>query len=300
MKKFLTHIVVFLILMILCDTGFGLCMDYLNSHAKGGGPAKRNYVVNESNEDILMFGSSRMAHHYNPDIIQDSLGMTCYNCGEDGNGIIFCYGMLQMILDRYAPKMIIYDVSSFDTATDDYSKYFLFLKPYVGKNAGVRSLISSISPNEQWKLYSNFYRYNSICISTLGSVLGKSIYRGGYNPLRGEMNYEPKPFIEGESNEPYASLDAIKEQYLRLFIETCLSKGIKLIFAESPYYQGGFMAPSFPLVQNLCKEYDIAYIDCVDLPSVAGHKEFFKDSSHLNEKGADVYTRYFVSQLKRK
>jgi hypothetical protein len=160
-------------------------------------------------------------------------------------------------------------------------------------------MIAAISPNEKWKLYSSFYRYNSTCISVLGGLTVVPTRQGGFVPLKGTMDYEPLPIKEDDINKSYCTLDATKEHYLRQFIETCQSKDIKLVFAHSPYYLGTSMAPSFPLVQKLCKEYKVAYIDCVDVFSIAGHKEFFKDSSHLNEDGADMYTRYFVSRIKQ-
>lgn len=297
MKRFLKYIAISLILLILADSGFGLCMDYVNSKAKGGGAGKRNYIALESNEEILMFGSSRMSHHYNPSIIQDSLGMTCYNCGEDGNGIIFSYGMLQLVLERYTPKMIIYDVSPFDVAADDYTKYTNLLKPYASAHSDLKDFVVSILPNEKWKMFSSFYRYNSNFISILGGLTLMPVYQGGYEPLKGVMTFDSKPVGE-EFFKNYESIDATKEYCLRRLIETCQSKDIKLIFAESPYFQGASMEPSYPLVQDLCKEYNITYIDCVDLPSIVGHKEFFKDSSHMNEEAANMYTRYLVSQLK--
>ena len=44
-------------------------------------------------------------------MISDSLGVSCYNAGESGCGIILAYGRLLMILERYTPKAIIYEVT---------------------------------------------------------------------------------------------------------------------------------------------------------------------------------------------
>ena len=115
MKRFVIKILVFLAIMFILDRGFGLAMKYLQDHAKGGYVGHHNYILHQANEDILIFGSSRAIHHYNPQIIEDSLGMSCYNCGQDGNGIVLFYGWWQMIKERYQPKMIVYDVNpSFD------------------------------------------------------------------------------------------------------------------------------------------------------------------------------------------
>ena len=41
--------------------------------------------------------------------MEDSLHMTCYNCGNDGSGIVLSYGRLLMVKERKTPKIIIQD-----------------------------------------------------------------------------------------------------------------------------------------------------------------------------------------------
>ena len=72
-------------------------MDYVVKNIEVGGRGRDNYICDKSVDDILIFGSSRAVHHYNSSMIEDSLGMSCYNCGDDGNGIILSYGRLSMI-----------------------------------------------------------------------------------------------------------------------------------------------------------------------------------------------------------
>jgi hypothetical protein len=273
---------------------FGYAMDYMSSHAKGGGGAKRYHVNRTTDEDILMFGSSRMAHHYNPKMIGDSLGMTCYNCGEDGNGIIYCYGLFVQIIKRYTPKVIIYDVSGFDVEKDDLTKYVGLLKPFAG-DSDVRDIIVSILPSDRLKLYSKLYRYNSTCVSLLGGMVGMPAYEGGFEPLNVVMDYEPTIAVK---KDEMTEIEPTKEKYLRSMIETCKEKNIKIIFAVSPTYRGGEFGPSHPEMKKLCDEYGIAFIDYRGLKGVAECREYFKDSSHLNARGADVYTDSLITRLK--
>ena len=83
-----------------------------------------NFISDEVDANILIFGSSRAAHHYVPSILSDSLDMSCYNCGLDGNGIIYGYGKLKTITARYYPKIVILDIQpTFDLFTNDNCKY---------------------------------------------------------------------------------------------------------------------------------------------------------------------------------
>ena len=88
MKKYLIKIFFYFIAIAVLDFVFGQACQYMNDHSKGGGIKSRYYVCKESTEDVLIFGSSRAKHHYVPDVIEDSLKVSCYNTGEDGNGII--------------------------------------------------------------------------------------------------------------------------------------------------------------------------------------------------------------------
>ena len=87
MKKYIAKIFIFFVIMVSLDVVVGVLSDYLVTNAKSGATQKSEYICEKTKEDILIFGSSRAVHHYNPLIIQDSLNMTCYNCGYDACGM---------------------------------------------------------------------------------------------------------------------------------------------------------------------------------------------------------------------
>lgn len=295
MRKFFISIAIFAAAIVAIDFCFGIGMDYLNSHAKGGGVAKRNYISRKSTEEIMLFGSSRMCHHYVPQIIEDSLGMTCYNCGEDGNGIILSYGFLKMILERYTPKMIIYDFEAFDLYQDDNMKYISLLKPYCHED-GIMDIITTVSSKDKWKLKSNLYRYNSIGIRIIGSFLTRnSDANKGYIPLNNTMDYEPKLKVYSEQ-----AVDSVKLGMLKLFIEACQQKGIELVFTLSPRYKGRTYGVKYPEIREICEEYGIPFYDFYGDETISETKDLFQDQTHLNYRGAELYTKELVQVLSRR
>ena len=151
MKKYLLRITLFFIIVAFVDIAFGKVCDYLRDHTNGGFSGNIHYICEECRDDIIMMGSSRMRHHYVPQVFEDSLGMSCYNAGIDGNGIILSYGFLQMILQRYSPKLIIYDVTGFDMYVDDNAKYLEMLRPYYDKS-GISDIFCDVNPMERWKM----------------------------------------------------------------------------------------------------------------------------------------------------
>ena len=100
MKKFLIKLTIFLGVLVLADVACGLVMDSLFVRAKSGTSRRIAHIAEGTNEDILIFGSSRVVHHYISSIVEDSQGVSCYNCGLGSNGILLFYGFYQMISVR--------------------------------------------------------------------------------------------------------------------------------------------------------------------------------------------------------
>lgn len=130
----------------------------------------------------------RANHHYDPQVIEDSLGLSCYNAGYDGNGIILMYGLYKLITNRYVPKLIIYDVEPlFDfyeyENDNNYTRYLTSLKPYYNQ-PGIAQIFKDVSREEYYKLYSGLCRYNSNAISlTVDYLKYRPIAANGYSPF---------------------------------------------------------------------------------------------------------------------
>lgn len=73
--RFIKNILLFGILTLLCDRGIAL----IEAKLYATQDTKINYVERESVADIIIMGSSRASHHYIPQILMDSLHMTCVN-----------------------------------------------------------------------------------------------------------------------------------------------------------------------------------------------------------------------------
>ena len=213
MKRFVLRLLVFLSLMFILDRGFGVAMKYLQDHAKGGYVGHHNYILNQSNEDILILGSSRAIHHYNPQIIEDSLGMSCYNCGQDGNGIVLFYGWWQILKNRHLPKMIIYDVNpSFDLLVgENNSKYLGWLRSEF-ENDDVKHIFEDIDPTEKYKMQSMMYRYNSKFLQNIIDYVHPffKIKPNGYLPLEGKMDRMKVKVLSDEKKEYILSKQLLK------------------------------------------------------------------------------------------
>jgi hypothetical protein len=299
MKRFAFRLSIFLALMLILDRGFGLAMKYMQNHAKGGYIGHHNYILNETNEDILIFGSSKAIHHYNPQILMDSLGMSCYNCGQDGNGIVMFYGWWELMKERYHPKMIIYDVyPGFDLLVGkDNTKYLGWLRSEYD-DEDIKRIFEDTDPSEKYKMQSMMYRHNSKFLQNITDYLHPlfNISPNGYLPLKGKMD-KMKVKEDKDEEEPSLAFDSQKLSYMKTFIREAKERGTQLVFVASPIWYGKDDAQFAPL-KEICNKYDILFYNYSNDTAYVHHNEMFKDGSHLNAYGADEFTKEICAILK--
>ncbi|NPD90876.1 hypothetical protein [Xylanibacter muris] len=295
MKTFLIKILAALLTIIACDVCFGFTFDYLREKAKGGETGRTNYICDNTNEDVLIMGSSRAVHHYDPNIITDSLGMNCYNCGYDGNGIILNYGLYKMLSKRYNPKVIVYEITSaFDLLKGDNKRFLKIMRPFYNRT-GIDSIFFNVDETEKFKNISHMYRYNTSFTQVLrDSFVPKGKNDKGYKPSDKRMEYEP---VVNEDYDAVYEYDDLKLSYLKRFIIDCRRNGTKLIFVLSPSYKKT-IDREFMSLYDICKEYGIPFFNHYCDYNFVNNKDYFYDSVHMNRIGATKYTELIVSELK--
>lgn len=295
MKKFLINIAIFFAIVAAVDFSLGKVFQYLQSTA-GGRTGAEYYACKRSNEDIIIMGSSRASHHYVPEIITEKTGMSCFNAGQDGNGIIMQYGRWKMISERYTPKLILYDITKdFDFAINDNMAYIDRLKPFCA-NKEVRNYIASLFPIERVKTISNLYCNNYKFIEMLSDCIRKADYMktAGYLPLYGHIR---KEIIEGKQPKKKTEIasDDIKLLYLEQLVKEAKKKGTDVIFVVSPYWNGGgYSINAYRSVRNIAEKYNVRFEDMLDI-EISRNPDYFEDSYHLNDKGAKAFTDYLLS-----
>lgn len=290
----------FFIALFIVDRGYGLVCKSLTVHAKGGTTYHYYYTTEKTSEDIILMGSSRMSRHYNPYIIEDSLSMSVYNTGVKGNGIILNYGLLCEILKRYNPKLIVYDIFSFDMYDDDRFaqdniRYLDNLKEHYD-NPEIQDIFAKVCPEEKLKMLSYIYRYNSKLPRLIGDVVHPTEkYDRGYNPYHGTMDYST---VADDDRDDMQMVDSLKIYYFEQFIHKLQRNHIPLIVSASPRYGTSPDNHYNDPIKSLCQKYNVPFIDYYSDSRFTNTPQYFHDSNHLNDAGADEFTRLFVKQIK--
>lgn len=283
------------ITLLLIDQLVGRTLMWINEGTMKGDYGRNTYIATQAAHDILIFGSSRAIHHYDPSLISEALGMSCYNCGEDGMGIILMYARLQMILQRHTPKVVIYDIEpSYDLLEDDNTRYLGFLRPFYD-NDTIKRICVDVSPSERFKNLSMLYRFNSRWVDIIAQRISRDPSQARdytWAPLHGRLNAEP-PKNDNTTSKHY---DSLKLKYLRQLVSCCSIKDIKLFFVVSPRHgntQDTIIAP----LKKLADAYSLPLFNHFTDTAYTNHAEFFSDRDHLNEIGSRQLTTTIINEI---
>lgn len=297
MKRFVIKITILLLIIIAADYLIGCGMSYIVRNIKVGGQGRDNYIANEAKDDVLVFGSSRAVHHYNTPMLEDSLGMTAYNCGDDGAGIILSYARLLMIKERHTPHIIIQDIcAEYDILKGDNHKYLGWLRYHYDKDV-IRPVFISVDETEKYKMMSQLYRYNSKFLQNIFVYFtGRSYDSGdkGYRPIYDSLD---KMKLRAVPQGNFLEYDSLKLEYIHRFIE--LAKDSRLYFVISPIWYGMDSMQIQP-VKEICEEKGVPFLDYSNNPKYVHNNQFFSDGNHLNAKGADEFTKDLMLEIKKK
>jgi len=294
--RFLTKFVSFLVLIVLLDQVIGKILEKTYFSV----PRKLTYAINDSNEDILIFGSSRANRHYNPAIFEEKLELTCFNNGLDGRNIFYNYALLATVTNRYTPKIVILDLLSGDysqTGPNWNTDMLNVLLPYYGQNEYVDEVINLRSDYEKVKLLSAIYPYNSAIVDIVKTKLLKKDLSFGYQgylpaqPVGGIKNMIDF-FKFGESG----LVDSLKLSYLQKFIRICDDKSIALILILSPWYcQETQYAP---ILEEIAAKNHIRFWNFTFREEFS-ESSLFYDESHLNALGANRFTEMIAVKIQK-
>lgn len=293
MKKYISYILLFFLIVSVLDLSYGWICTYMRNHG-----ASRIESVRNSQYDILILGSSKAHHNYDARFLADSLNCKCYNAGFDGNGVILAYALYNMACTSNIPRYVIFDVKQqfdiYDYDGDkDFVRYFSMLKPYYDVPV-INSMFYDFSKKDWLMLKSGIYRYNSQLLTLLKDFWNRQNddVHCGYIPAQGIIDSETP-----EVKDYTLDICDLKFNYLEKLICACQASGTKLIVSVSPEYLVSSSEDFDPLFE-LCEKYKVEVWDDYCSPDFSNEKDFFKDHCHLNETGSHLYTLTVLGRLK--
>ena len=294
MKKKILFVALFLATLLCADLLVGASTRLIIAHAPQTQYNLSNTIQTlfHQRSDILILGASRAHHSFDPRIIRQETGLTCFNGGRSGVKMDYFDLCVSSCLKRYAPRMIILDISSdmMETPKDDQ---FRNLRCLYGLCGPLTEAMDSVySPLERLKLRSALYRNNRVYNEVLQLCLSKQCPGlCGYQPLSGEYR-TPHEL----STMPFRP-DAARLSKLDDIVSLCRSHNVRLVVTYAPTLRLTTRGVS-QWLSHYCKDRHIPYYDYSWEKKYYLHPELFKDEVHLNSHGAEIFTREFIPVIK--
>lgn len=298
--QFGKKLLMLLVIMFAIDRGVGSLIEYYFQNEPMGDAAAFSHAINNPGEDILIYGSSRAVHTYDPRIFTDSLGYSCYNCGREATNVIYHSAILPAAINSsHHPKAIILDITTKEIAwrSGQYGSDVLssLILPYVLTNDHFKQLALDLFPNEYYKAkISKLYAYNSLILSICRNYSRRHNDNiNGYQPLHGsKVRTEPDTLTSIRDK-----IDEYSKQQLEFFVRSVTDKKIPLIVIVSPMYVKPFAEnESLRMSKQILAKYGVQVWDYSSDPRFV-QQQYFYDQNHMNAKGAELFSQEIASRL---
>ena len=314
MKKFIRQILFFFVPIIVLSVLLDLVLSYQLKKSKTH--AFREYAVwndlysGNINADLLIMGSSRAWRHIDPSILEDSLGISSYNLGMDGQHLPMQLWRYEKFLKKNKkPKTIIYSLDFFMlTHTDNLFNKDQFL-PY---------LLFDFEAEQHLKNYIGFdyfdYRiplvrycgaYKAIFHASRISLFPNANKKGRVKGFYAENKKWNQDFEKAKATmrSYYATIDTSILNQFDNYLLKCRQNNIKVVLVYSPeYFEGQKFVINRPEIiktfENLAKKYNNVFLN-YSSDTLSFQKALFYNTTHLNKRGAELFSTKLASDLKK-
>jgi hypothetical protein len=300
--SFLKKLSILILGIIIFDKALGFVIMNMYFNETQGESSVTTCALESTQANAIVFGSSRASHHYDTELLSKLTGMSFYNCGKDGIGIKYCDIVLQEVLKRYTPKMIILDLNvnelNWKSGKEGDDIIMSSLMPYISKHEGIFLSLNEINKWEVLKSrISLLYRFNSMPFSILQHHLkigNKSI--NGYLPLIGTTLIKKNPVF---LNDSIQKSDSVQRKHFINFIQLCNQKRIVLKAFISPIFGSAKVGSTRNEMIQILNNQKIHFNDFSRDSDFLDYT-LFKDQNHLNIQGVRKYNKKISSLLTEK
>lgn len=256
--------------------------------------------------DLAVFGSSRAMIHINPQILEDSLQLKTHNLGLNGSKFkMQYYRFLKYLENNPHPKVIVWNLDTFSFSHIDEVFQPNQYVPFMLWNYRLYTYLKEYEDSD-WKNYViPFYRYEDqqYWQTEIKKSEKEVVDKNGDFRKKGFKSYNRK------WNVNWATLKAKDAEFdhdvyplIEELIKRCQQENIQLIFTIAPeFYKGqDYMLNRHEIVERYkttLSKYNLPLLDFSE-DLISYQQKWFYNITHLNDKGADEFTRRLAHQLK--
>ncbi len=294
--------VIFLSILFIADRLIGYELKNMYFKQRNGDYYQTTYAINSAKQQLLIFGNSRASHHYVSSIFEKCINESTYNLGRDGRNILYSLAIFSQILSYHRPDKVILDVTpdefSWKAGREGEDVMVAALLPYISKPVIYKTIEKTNKSDLILSEIFSTYAYNSIGLQVFGNDLGilsaeQNIK--GYEPLIGskasKLTDTQHQRVGATAKNDTALVNSFKN-----FLLLAKKNKIGCYVVVSPLYQIGSDS-RIPYLKKLTEAFGYPFYDYSDM-KIFKQRGLFYDNSHLNNKGAIIFTSYLANQLK--
>lgn len=275
------------------------------------------------NIDMIFNGSSYTQKGFNPYTVDEILGTNSFNMGTPEQGLDVTYEAIKTAIETQKIKTVVISLSAYtlggemnDNACMTFLRArkdgmtfidkvkadlaFVFDADNFGKEKSINYFVPWVYNQIQWNKEDFITNWN---VKVHGYVQddGVTEYIGkGY-----ECNYRRLSYLTAvDKNSAMLHVEVNDESYdkMRAICQLCNDNGIELFFINTPkaVYDVLSFGEDYYFevdegIRGVCQEYGATYYDFnLAKPELfENRKEYLADFEHLNEIGAEVFTKAF-------
>jgi hypothetical protein len=292
-----------LALLVIADRAIGGAFEYLYFQTRSGEGGGQINAALTTPAQVLLVGSSRMKHHADTGVLARRLATSVYNAGINGHDFLYAAMLLDVRLhaaDRPRVVVLHVDPDSFSHNPIELSRARIFAY-YLDRSAIVRRVLFEDGWAQRSKYLSLTYRANGKALPIIKNVvIPSNTSDGGFEPLNGSMQL---PAVAPPRLD--ATFWAFKLSLFNDLVQLCRATGTTLILVNSPtYFVTGAEREQHDRWRSALRRLLDAYpdvpfleINSVTCPAVFDDPGEYRDSSHLNSRGARIYSELLADEV---
>ena len=261
----------------------------------------------EIDVELAVFGSSRAMIHINPQILQDSLNLKTHNLGLNGSKFkMQYYRFLKYLKHNKHPKVIVWNLDTFSFSHIDEVFQPNQYVPFMLWNFKLYSYLKEYENSDFYNYIIPFYRYKNCDYwkSEIAKAAKEKVDKQGDFRKKGFKSYDRKWNVDWKKLKAKdADFDQDVYPLIEELIKRCKAENIQLIFTIAPeFYKGqDYMLNRDEIITRYTqtlKKHNLPLLDYSD-DSISHQQKWFYNTTHLNNKGADEFSRRLSEDLKK-
>lgn len=211
----------------------------------------RDFIEHSDSYDVLFFGNSHMANGVFPMELWNGYGIVSYNLAGFGLPMPAVYWVMKNALDESEPALVIIDCHNLGSE----------------EKAGRKEMLAAYH-DRRWDL-------------------DQTDFEGKVNVQKGaEIAFDVvSPNKMAQRPEKTVEVDSVGVEYLRRMIEECQNRDIDVMLTYLPFPASEEAWEEALHVEDIAREYEVSYINFLDLSVVDLAVDCSDKNSHLNGSG---------------